>query len=232
METVPATELRHSPLEPLVRKAGGRMVARDGWLVAAHYGSPGGELALADSAVGLADRSDLGKYELRGDAHAVEQMVGQLTGGHVGAGEALLSGRAWWCAVSDEHVVVLCGAGTATRLGAELEQAVRWTRGASLADATDRFAALGLLGPATQPVLDDLCRSEPPLGEVAAPAFDVTVLGAVPVLLLRSSPSGAIALAEAGRGADLWGDVERAGRDFGIGHVGADAVTHISPLYG
>jgi glycine cleavage system aminomethyltransferase T len=232
METVPATELRHSPLEPQVRRAGGRMVARDGWLVAAHYGSPGGELALADSAVGLADRSDLGKFTLRGDADAVEQLVGQVTGGQVGAGEALLSGRAWWCAVSDEHVVVLCGAGTAAGLGGELEQAARWARGATVADATERFAALGLLGPRTQALLDDLCRSEPPLGEVEAPAFDVTVLAAVPVLLLRSSASGAIALADASRGGELWGDAERAGREFDLGHVGADAVAHISPLYG
>ncbi len=65
---MPATDvLAHSPLEPLLQKAGATMVARHGWWVAAHFGSPGGELALCDTAVGLADRSDLGKLELRGE---------------------------------------------------------------------------------------------------------------------------------------------------------------------
>ena len=44
------------------------MVTRHGWWVAAHFGSPAGELALCETAVGLADRSDLGKLELRGEA--------------------------------------------------------------------------------------------------------------------------------------------------------------------
>jgi glycine cleavage system aminomethyltransferase T len=95
-----------------------------------------------------------------------------------------------------------------------------------------RLAALGLLGPGTQPLLDELSSAEPPLGEVAAPAFDMTRLAAVPVMLLRSSPSRAVILAEAGRAAELWSDVERAGREAGLGHVGADAVAHLSPLAG
>ena len=59
-------ELAHSPLEPQLQRAGATMVARHGWWVAAHFGSPAGELALCETAVGLADRSDLGKLELRG----------------------------------------------------------------------------------------------------------------------------------------------------------------------
>ena len=88
MPSVTAGTLAHSPLEALVQRAGATMVARHGWLVAAHYGSPGGEMALCDRAVGLADRSDLGKLELRGDAEPLEQLVGQLTGGQVLSGEA------------------------------------------------------------------------------------------------------------------------------------------------
>jgi glycine cleavage system aminomethyltransferase T len=232
MHSAPPSELAHSPLERLVLRAGATMAARHGWLVAAHYGSPGGEIALADTAVGLADRSDMGKLELRGDADAVEQLVGQLTGGQVGSGEALLAAGAWWCAVSGGHVLALCDAGRTDSLKAALEESARHTHGAAVHDSTTRLAALGLLGPAAAAVLDELCSSEPPLGEVAAPTFDVTMLAAVPVMLLRSSPSRAVVLTDAGRAAELWTDVERAGHGAGLGHIGADAISHLSPLAG
>jgi glycine cleavage system aminomethyltransferase T len=232
MHPASPSALVHSPLEPLLLKAGATMVARHGRLIAAHYGSPGGEIALADRAVGLADRSDLGKFQLRGEADALEQLVGQLTGGHVGSGEALAAGGAWWGSVSSEHVVVLCDAGGTTRMKAALEDAARWTRGAGLTDSTTRLAALGLYGPGAAAVLEELCSSEPSLGEVAAPAFDVTMLAAVPVMLLRTSPSRAVVLTDAGRAAELWTDIERAGRDAGLGHIGADAISHLSPLAG
>ena len=34
------------------------------------------------------------------------------------------------------------------------------------------------------------------------------------------------------RAATLWTDIDRVGQDAGIGHVGADAVSHLSPLAG
>jgi glycine cleavage system aminomethyltransferase T len=228
MQSAAPGELAHSPLEPLLLKAGATMVARNGWLVAAHYGSPGGELALADTALGLADRSDMGKFELRGDADAVEQLVGQLTGGQVAPGEALAAGRAWWGAVSGEHVVALCGAGDTPRLRTALEDAARHTHGATVIDATTRLAALSLLGPGAGPVLDELSSSGP-LDEVIAPTFDVTMLAAVPVMLLRTAPTRAIVLTPATRAAGLWLDIERAGHAAGLGHVGADAIAHLSP---
>lgn len=227
-----AAALAHSPLEPQLQKAGATMVARHGWWVAAHFGSPAGELALCETAVGLADRSDLGKLELRGDASALEQLVGQLSGGRVDPGDALLAQGAWWCAVSRTHVLALCDAGETERLRAAALDAVRWTPGATAADVTASYAAIGLLGPRTAGVLSELSDTEPPLGEdeVDSPAFDVLRLAAVPAMLLRTTRERAVALTEAGRGAVLWAEVERAGREAGIGHVGMDAVTHLSPL--
>ena len=225
-----ATEPAHSPLEPQLQRAGATMVVRHGWWVAAHYGSPAGELALCDTAVGLADRCDLGKFELRGEAGAVEQLVGQLASGHVSPGEALYSAGAWWCSLSDGHVVALCDAGEAPRLKAALDEAAPWTPGAAITDSTRTLAAIGLHGPATAALLEELSSSEPPLGEVSAPAFDATRLASVPVLLLRASVSGAVILTDAGRASSLWADVERTGRDHGLGHVGADAVSHLSAL--
>ena len=49
-------------------------------------------------------------------------------------------------------------------------------------------------------------------------------------MLLRASAGRAVALTEAVRGAVLWNEIERAGREAGIGNVGMDAVTHLSPL--
>ena len=226
MQSAVPSELAHSPLERLLLKAGATMVARHGWLVAAHYGSPGGELALLETAVGLADRSDIGKFELRGDADAVEQLVGQLTGGQVGPGEAIAAGGAWWGAVSGEHVVALCGAGDTARLKASLEDAERHTHGATVADATARLAALALIGPGAGAVLDELSGSGP-FDEVTSPTFDVTMLAAVPVMLLRTAATRSVVLTDAGRAAELWLHVERAGQEAGLGHVGADAIAAV-----
>jgi len=222
--------LAHSPLEPQLQKAGATMVARHGWWVAAHFGSPGGELALCETAVGLADRSDLGKLELRGERSALEQLVGQLSGGSVDPGDALLAGGAWWCAVSPTHVLALCDAGDTDRLRTRALDAVRWTPGATVADVTAHYAAIGLLGPRTADVLAELSDTEPPLGDVESPAFDVLRLAAVPAMLLRGATGRAVVLTEAARAAVLWTEIERAGREAGIGHVGADAVSHLSPL--
>lgn len=206
------------------------MVTRHGWWVAAHFGSPGGELALCRTAVGLADRSDLGKLVLRGDAAAVEQLVGQLSGASVDPGDALLAAGAWWCAVSPTHVLALCDAGETSGLRDRALGAVRWTPGATVTDATTHYAAIGLLGPRTADVLAELSDTEPPLGDVDSPAFDVLRLAAVPAMLLRGAVGRAVVVTETARAAVLWTEIERAGREAGIGHVGADAVSHLSPL--
>ncbi len=222
--------LAHSPLELQLQKAGATMVTRHGWWVAAHFGSPAGELALCETAVGLADRSDLGKLELRGEAGAIELLVGQLSGGQLSPGDALLAEGAWWCAVSPGHVLALCDAGETERVRSAAVQAVRWTPGAEVTDVTARYAALGLFGPRTADVLTELSDSEPPLGDVDSPAFDVLRLAAIQAMLLRGAPGSAVLLTEAARGAALWTEVESAGQEAGIGRVGADAVSHLSPL--
>jgi glycine cleavage system aminomethyltransferase T len=224
---MPATDvLAHSPLEPLLQKAGATMVARHGWWVAAHFGSPGGELALCDTAVGLADRSDLGKLELRGDPSALETLVGQLTGGQVLPGEALLAGGAWWCSVSPQHVIAVVDAAGTEAVRAAIGEAVRWTPGVTVTDLTPRYAALGLLGPATEELLEELSAGS--LEPADGPAFDVMHLASHSVMLLRVSARRAVILTDAARAAALWTDIDRIGQDAGIGHVGADAVSHLA----
>ncbi|MGH2943994.1 MAG: hypothetical protein ACRDLN_14605, partial [Solirubrobacteraceae bacterium] len=61
----------HQTIDPYVPAtciaAGAILAERDGHTVAAHYGSVPGEIAVCMKSVGLADRSDYGAIELRGD---------------------------------------------------------------------------------------------------------------------------------------------------------------------
>ena len=231
---MPATDvLAHSPLEPLLQKAGATMVARHGWWVAAHFGSPGGELALCDTAVGLADRSDLGKLELRGEAGRAGD-AGRPA--HAAArscpGEALLAGGAWWCSVSPEHVIALCDAGEhrapCAPRSPRPSAGRRASRSPTSRPATRRS---GCSAPRTGALLDELslelARATP-----TRPAFDVTPAGrASRSMLLRAAadPRGRCSPTPAAPRA--CGPTSSASaQDTGIGHVGADAVSHLSPL--
>lgn len=228
MPASPASALHHSPLEPLLLREGASMASRQGWWVAAHFGSPPGEIALCKTAVGLADRCDLAKLELRAEPSAIEQLVGQLTGGQLAPGDALHASGAWWCSVSPEHVLVLCEPSEAARIREALDEALRWAPGARVSDSTARLAALALLGPEAGSLLDELDGAAPRANEIDTPELDATRLASVPVLILRTAADRAIVLAEQGRAAELWKELERAGRPLGLGHVGTEAVERLA----
>src|SRR5918997_941761 len=137
------------------------------------------------------------------------------------------SSRAWWCSVSPRHVIALTDAAGTGALRNAAGEAVRWTPGVTVTDLTPRYAALGLLGPATESLLDELSAGQ--LAPADEPAFDVLKLAAVPGMLLRTSRTRAVILTDAARASGLWMDIDRVGQDAGIGHVGADAVSHLSP---
>jgi hypothetical protein len=46
-------------------------------------------------------------------------------------------------------------------------------------------------------------------------------------MLLRTAATRAVVLTHASRAAELWLDVERAGHEAGLGHVGADAIAAV-----
>jgi len=64
-------------LDSVARRAG---AITNGFDVPAHYGSPAGELAVCLRAVGLGDRSDLGKLLLDGGPSAIAGVVRRMTG--------------------------------------------------------------------------------------------------------------------------------------------------------
>jgi glycine cleavage system aminomethyltransferase T len=195
--------------------------------MAAHFGSPPGELAACETTVGLADLSDLGKFELRGPRDDLDVLIGQLTGGEIRPGDALEASGAWWGSVSREHALCVCEAAEAPRVREAIDAAVRWVPGATVTDATRSLAAIGLFGPATRDLLEELRSSEPSFAEDAAPELQVTRLAAVPVEVLRTAPDRAVLLTHRSRAVELWDDVERAGDAFGITRVGAEAVDRL-----
>ncbi len=76
-------------------------------------------------------------------------------------------------------MIALADAGGTAAVRDAAAEAVRWTPGVTITDLTPRYAALGLLGPATA----SAARRAVGLGSlepVRRPAFDVTRLASVP----------------------------------------------------
>ena len=209
------------------------MVARHGWWVAAHYGSPAGELALCETAVGLADRSDLGKLELRGEpARSSSSSASSAAAASTRATRCWPAG-AWWCAVSPHpRARALRRRRDRPPSAAAVAEAVRWTPGATATDVTPRYAAIGLLGPrATDVLLDELSRHRAAARRGRRARLRRAAARRRPGdAAARSADTRGRAHRGRPRAPRLWTEIERAGREAGIGHVGADAVSHLSPL--
>jgi glycine cleavage system aminomethyltransferase T len=192
--------------------------------VVAHYGSAAGELAACVSAVGLADRSDLAKLELRGPAAQLRQLAQRLTGSEVAPGGAVLSGGAWWCAESHGRTLVICDASRGDRLRAVLHARVARRSAVTLADRSSDLAALAVVGRRASALLAELGvygesgnpRHVPPLTAHAVTGADV--------LWLLESDEKALALMASADAPTVWHTIERAGQRFGLCAVGQEAV--------
>ena len=218
------TSPTRSRLDDVLRRAGAVMVARHGFYVAAHFGSPGGELAVCTRAVGMGDRSDLVKHELRGDPGALARIVGRMTGGRVVAGRALHAAHAWWCGAAPGCVVILSEPDDAAALAAPLAGAVGAEPDAQLTDITNDLAAIVLLGPASRDVLGALGVGEPPREARLHVRFAPAIVGGIPAKLLRESAAHWVILVRHVLAQPLWHVVEQAGEPFGLTAVGAEAM--------
>ncbi len=164
--------VRTSPLHETLNAAGGQMVERCGTLVVRDFGSAASEAAVCQRAVGIADRSDLVKLELRGRQARLLELIEQLTGARPDVASALAStaDHAWWCVVAPERVLVLGDACQASRFLRVIELAAN--RGAvTLADASQTLAAIAVVGPRAAGLLgaaSDFDGGEPPTTEQLA----------------------------------------------------------------
>jgi glycine cleavage system aminomethyltransferase T len=222
--------LYRSPLEAVMRRAGAVMVPREGWCVAAHYGSPAGELAVCSSGVGMVDRSDLGKLELCGDPDVVDLVVSDISDGQVEPNEVLRAGGVRWCAASPDRLFALCEPAQLCDLSERLNEAVGSAPRALLTDETDELAALALLGPAAPAVVAALGAWSLDTIALPRPSFSATELDGLPVYLLEESSTRALILVERLYAEQLWNVLEDAGRQFGLSCVGMEAAERFSMI--
>src|SRR5439155_27362960 len=82
-----------SSVERALLAAGARMEVRDGWNVAADFGSVDAEVKACTEAAGISESSALGKPELQGSGLA------EIAPAELEPGRALRSNGAWWCPV-------------------------------------------------------------------------------------------------------------------------------------
>lgn len=219
-----------APLAPVLRRAGAVMRPDGHGLVASHYGSPAGELAVCLRTVGLADRSDLATVAVTGPPPAVAAVVRGFCGTALRPSGVATAAGAWVCAATPETIFVVAGAADRTRVLDRGGDAARHWPGLRVGDASAELAPIALLGPRALDVLGRLgvlgaeCdpRSVPPFARVS-------VEGAECHLLLQSDRR-ALLLAAAGDAVRVWRSIERAGRPFGISCVGRLAVERIDVL--
>jgi glycine cleavage system aminomethyltransferase T len=212
------------PLETIVRRAGGVLSASSGSGVAAHYGSSAGELAVCLRAVGIADRSDLGKLVVTGRPEAVADLVRRVAGVALLPAGVGTSAGAWWCAAGPDRVLVLCEATRRARLFGVLRTTARPLGDVRVEDVTAALSVIAVLGRRASGVLSALGalglhddpRSAPPFARVRIAGEDVSVL-------LQSDRRALLVMAR-GSADRTWHAIEHAGRPYGISCVGLEAV--------
>lgn len=205
-----------SPLDALLKRSGAHMAEREGWLVAADFGSHAAEIAVSRARAGLADVSSIAKFEVRGEPAAI---AGALPPG-TEPGRVLQAAGVWWCVVSDELLLVLGPSTAAARLRAELEAAVQpETR---IEDVTAERVAVCLIGPCAREVLVRAGATTAATGSVR-----VASVGGVPTLILREGEQQWLLVAAAAEARNLWHALSEAGAPLGLAYVGADALQHL-----
>lgn len=214
-----------SALEILTRRAGAVVNTRLGATVASHYGSPTAELAVCVQAVGLADCSDLVKLAITGDRQAVSNTVAAAAGSRVAAHGCIETAGAWWCAASDERIVVLAEPASGPALFTTIRKAA--TPGVEITDQSAEVAAIGLVG---RRVFQVLAAVGVLVNPRLAPPFGEATIANERVDLLLQSNRRAVVLVDRRAAAEVWQAIEDAGRAFRLSYVGSDALGRFAIL--
>ncbi len=207
-----------SPLDDVLKRSGAHMTEREGWVVAADFGSLAAEIAVSRATAGLADVSSIGKFEVRDSATTIADM--HPSGRELRPGRALQAADAWWCVVSTELLLVLASPGKAARVRADLEE--RAHSGTRIKDVTSDRVAVCLTGPFARDVLAR--AGADPCGPGG---MRVESVGGVPTLVLHQYEKQWLLLADASDAGGLWQVLTDAGSPLGLAYVGADALQHL-----
>ena len=192
---------------------------RDGHTVVAHYGSVSAEIAVCMTSVGLADHSDYGVLELRGDRETLDRALIARFGDPplaIGNGRRLHS---VWYVRMDAHHTLLVGPHAAVRS----EAATEYGRDRSLPyrDIRASLAIVGIVGPRATRLLSAAgLPGKLPVGAIGTAAGERSI-----VAILRESQRRYLALVRADAADDFWVRLLTAGEPLGAAFVGYDALT-------
>jgi glycine cleavage system aminomethyltransferase T len=175
------------------------MVLRHGKRVAAHFGSAASEAAVCLSTVGIADRSDRTTFELHGAPPDVDEALDALKP---------LETRTWWARTTSRSAIVRCEHADAPRCAAAILPA----EGTLAVDVSNRYAAIGLVGPRAA----DLLR-----------AAECHVPDGQPIVL-RDGQDRFELLVDADSGEAVWAHLLEAGGPYRVACVGLDALEHLA----
>jgi glycine cleavage system aminomethyltransferase T len=183
----------------VLRRHGAVLVERDGRLVAAHFGSPAGEVAVCRTTVGLAVRSDRVTLEVLGSSRGVDDAL---------EGLVPLGDRTWWTRVAPGLALVRCEPGDAPASMAHLDR----SESVSVKELSTEYTALELIGP---------------LAEVVAREAGVGT-EEDPTIAMAESPSRVELLVPAALGPAMWNRLLAAGESYDISCVGLEALEHLA----
>lgn len=214
---------RISPLDALLRRAGANMVDDHGAVVATHFGSVPGELAVCQRAVGIADRSELVHLELRGGEVAVRRLVERLTGFAPMPDVARRTEHGWWCPVTPHRMLVLCEPVVAESLAGDVGYARPSAARAAWMDVSTDYEAIAVVGPGAEPLLRAVGPADDPEALPVA-GFRATQVAGFPAFLLREGSLQFLAVVANAHAVHTWHALQEAGRGHGLGCVGRDAL--------
>ena len=212
-----------SPLDAELKRSGAHMTDREGWSVAADFGSLAAEIAVSRSTAGLADVSSISKFEVRDSAAVIADM--HPSGRALRPGCALEAGNAWWCVISPELLLVLASPGWAARVRTELEE--RAGPGTRIDDVTSDRVAVCLTGPHAREVLVRAGAAATGPGRIRLES-----IGGIPTLVLHEYDKQWLLVAGASEAGSLWQALTEAGSAVGLAYVGADALQHLHAASG
>jgi glycine cleavage system aminomethyltransferase T len=212
-----------SPLDDVLKRSGAHMTEREGWTVAADFGSLAAEIAVSQATAGLADVSSIGKFELADSPTAIADMY--PSGRELRPGRIMEAADAWWCVVSPELLLVLTPPSSSKLVHAELIESAH--EGTTVTDVTSDRVAVCLTGPFARDVLTRAGAASTKVGSVR-----VESVGGVPTLVLHQYEKQWLLVAAASDAGGLWRALTEAGSPLGLAYVGADALQHLHAAAG
>jgi glycine cleavage system aminomethyltransferase T len=208
-----------SPLDDELKRSGAHMTEREGWLVAADFGSVATEIAVSRGTAGLTDVSDAGKLEVRGSPEALAEV--HPSARELKPGLATETADAWWCVVSPEMLVVLTTPAATESVRADLASRAE-VEDLQVADVTEERVAVCLTGPSARGVLTRARVRDSRIGGVS-----VENVHGVPAIVLRQRKRQWLLVAPRSDARALWRGLTEDGAPFGLAYVGADALRHL-----